>query len=87
MALLSFVDSTPRAYTGSGWATPTFLFQQWAGHPHAADRQAIVAGLDQQLKRGDKALIGNSAYRRYLRTTSDRRAFEIDPGKLADEAR
>jgi transposase len=53
----------------------------------AADRQAIVAGLDQQLKRGDKALIGNSAYRRYLRTTSDRRAFEIDAGKLADEAR
>jgi hypothetical protein len=53
----------------------------------ATDRQAIVTALDHQLKRGDKALIGNSAYRRYLRTTSDRRAFEIDPGKLADEAR
>ena len=37
----------------------------------AADRRAIVEALDQQLKRGDKALIGNSAYRRYLRTTSD----------------
>ncbi|MBA3939478.1 MAG: IS1634 family transposase [Planctomycetes bacterium] len=53
----------------------------------AADRRAIVAALDQQLKRGDKALVGNSAYRRYLRTTTDQRAFEIDPGKLADEAR
>ena len=53
----------------------------------AADRRAIVDALDQQLKRGDKALVGNSAYRRYLRTTSDQRAFEIDPGKLADEAR
>jgi hypothetical protein len=53
----------------------------------AADRRAIVAALDQQLKRGDKALIGNSAYRRYLRSTTGRRAFEIDPGKLADEAR
>ncbi|MBA3278530.1 MAG: transposase [Geodermatophilaceae bacterium] len=53
----------------------------------AADRQAIVEALDQQLKRGDKALIGNSAYRRYLRTTSKSRTFEIDPGKLADEAR
>jgi transposase len=52
----------------------------------AADRRAIVAALDQQLKRGDKALIGNSAYRRYLRTTS-KKAFEIDPGKLAEEAR
>jgi transposase len=53
----------------------------------AADRRAIVEALDRQLKRGDKALIGNSAYRRYLRTTSDSQAFEVDPGKLADEAR
>src|SRR3954452_6467819 len=53
----------------------------------AAGRQAIVTALDQQLTRGDKALIGNSAYRRYLRTTSDARAFEIDPGKVAEEAR
>lgn len=53
----------------------------------AADRRAIVEALDRQLKRGDKALIGNSAYRRYLRTTTGSRAFEIDPGKLADEAR
>jgi Transposase DDE domain len=53
----------------------------------AADRRAIVAGLQRQLKRGDKALIGNSAYRRYLRPVTGRRAFEIDPGRLADEAR
>ncbi len=53
----------------------------------AAERQAIVTALDRQLRRGDKALIGNSAYRRYLRTTTDGRAFEIDPGRLADEAR
>ena len=56
------------------------------------ERQAIVAGLTKQLARGDKALIGNSAYRRYLRRTPSRDgkpgpAFEIDPGKLADEAR
>jgi hypothetical protein len=30
-------------------------------------RERIVAVLDTQLKKGDKALIGNSAYRRYLR--------------------
>ena len=58
-----------------------------------ADRQAIIAGLEQQLQRGDKALIGNSAYRRYLRRVGtpgkDKPgpAFEINPGKLADEAR
>ena len=54
------------------------------------DREAIVAALDAQLKKGDKALIGNSAYRRYLRKTPEmkhRPAFEIDPGKLAQEAR
>jgi Transposase DDE domain len=52
-----------------------------------ADRQAVIAGLEQQLQRGDKALIGNSAYRRYLRRTGKGAAFEVDPGKLADEAR
>lgn len=55
-----------------------------------ADRQAIVEGLERQLKKGDKALVGNSAYRRYLRkraTTDGAPAFEIDPGKLAEEAR
>src|SRR5829696_2215448 len=52
----------------------------------AADRAAIIEALDQQLKRGDKALIGNSAYRRYLRTTA-KKAFEIDIGKIAEEAR
>jgi hypothetical protein len=62
-----------------------------------ADRQAITAGLEQQLQRGDKALIGNSAYRRYLRRVAPKGAkggkarpgpaFEIDAGKLAEEAR
>ena len=60
-----------------------------------ADRQAIVAGLEQQLQKGDKALIGNSAWRRYLRRVRQRQgqeeaagpAFEIDAGKLAEEAK
>ena len=54
------------------------------------DREAIVAALDAQLKKGDKALVGNSAYRRYLRKTremKDKPVFEIDAGKLAQEAR
>jgi hypothetical protein len=53
-----------------------------------ADRQAIVEGLERQLRKGDKALIGNTAYRRYLRKPAGAAAaFEIDPGKLAEEAR
>jgi hypothetical protein len=50
-----------------------------------ADRQAIIDGLQAQLKKGDKALIGNSAYRRYLKASG--KSFEVDLGKLADEAR
>lgn len=50
-----------------------------------ADRQAIIDGLQTQLKKGDKALVGNSAYRRYLKASG--KSFEIDLGKLADEAR
>jgi hypothetical protein len=54
------------------------------------DREAIVAALDMQLKKGDKALVGNSAYRRYLRKSKEpegRQVFQIDAGKLAEEAR
>jgi hypothetical protein len=54
------------------------------------DREAIVAALNAQLKKGDKALIGNSAYRRYLRKskeTEGSQVFQIDAGKLAEEAR
>jgi hypothetical protein len=50
----------------------------------------VIDGLERPLRKGDKALIGNSAYRRYLRrsaSAADAPAFEIDPGKLADEAR
>ena len=32
----------------------------------AADRAAIVAALERQLKRGDKSLVGNKGYRRFL---------------------
>jgi hypothetical protein len=50
-------------------------------------RQAVVESLQEQLKRGDKAVVGNSAYRKYLRTTDrEQKAFEIDSGKLAEEA-
>ena len=52
-----------------------------------ADRQAVVDGLQRRLAGGEKALIGNRAYRRYLRRTGAGKAFEVDAGKLADEAR
>ena len=52
----------------------------------AADRAAILAALERTLKRGDKALIGNTGYRRYLKTIRDQH-FAIDPDKVEDEKR
>ncbi|GBR12840.1 hypothetical protein GLI01_16610 [Gluconacetobacter liquefaciens] len=51
-----------------------------------ADRQAIIAGLQAQLAKDDKALLGNSAFRRCLRRTGKGKTFEIDVGTLAEEA-
>src|SRR6516225_3870149 len=52
----------------------------------AADRAAIVAALERQLAKGDKALVGNTGYRRYLKTVGGDR-FAIDPDKVAEEAK
>lgn len=50
-----------------------------------ADRDAIVASLREQLKKGDKTLVGNGGYRRFL---SGRGAgFEIDEAKIRREER
>ncbi len=51
----------------------------------AANRQAVLDGLRRQLKKGDKALVGNSAYRRYLKTPS-RGHFAIDEARVAKDA-
>jgi hypothetical protein len=52
----------------------------------AVDREAIVAALREQLRRGDKSLIGNRGYRRYLGESGEAR-FVIDEAKIAAEAR
>ena len=52
----------------------------------AADRAAIVAALERQLARGDKALVGNTGYRRYLKTIRDDH-FAIDPDKVEVDKR
>ena len=50
-----------------------------------ADREAIVATLAEQLKRGDKSLVGNRGYRKYLKGGATH--FEIDRRKIKTEAR
>ena len=50
----------------------------------AADRASIVAALERQLAKGDKALVGNTGFRRYLKTISNEH-FAIDPDKIEEE--
>jgi DDE family transposase len=52
----------------------------------ARTREATVANLRANLKQGDKSLVGNRAYRRYLKTP-DRQHFSIDEDRIAEEAR
>jgi transposase len=50
-----------------------------------ADRQAIVEALREQLKHGDKSLVGNKGYRKYLHTEGPK--FAIDEEKVKWEER
>jgi len=49
------------------------------------DREAIVAALRDALSRGDKSLIGNKGFRRYVQASGKR--FSIDDEKIKREAR
>jgi transposase len=51
----------------------------------AHDREAIVAALREQLKKGDKSLVGNRGYRKYLKQGTTK--FEIDEAKIKQESR
>lgn len=48
------------------------------------DREAIVAALEKALAQGDKALVGNKGFRRFLKTQGTR--FAIDDAKIAADA-
>jgi len=50
-----------------------------------ADREAILASLEEQLKKGATSLVGNRGFRRYLK--SEKGAFAIDQEKVKQDAR
>jgi hypothetical protein len=52
----------------------------------AAARAATLAGLEKALRQGDKALVGNKGFRRFLRTEGDSH-FAIDPERVAAAAK
>ncbi|MGL4939758.1 MAG: IS1634 family transposase [Bifidobacterium asteroides] len=49
-------------------------------------RTALLAGLEKKLAEGDKALVGNTGYRRFLKAP-DQDGFAIDPAKVEADAR
>jgi len=51
----------------------------------ALDREVIIAALREKLKQGEKSLVGNKGYRKYLKNTGA--AFEIDEDKIKEEVR
>ena len=52
----------------------------------AAQRSAIIAALQEQLSRGDKSLVGNSGFRKFLKVVGDDH-FALDEAKVAEEAK
>jgi hypothetical protein len=50
------------------------------------DREAIIAALEQALKKGDKSLIGNNGFRRFVAKAGEQ-SFAIDYAKAKDEER
>ena len=49
------------------------------------DREAVVASLRDALTKGDKSLVGNKGYRKYLRAGG--KQFAVDEDKIQEEAR
>ena len=52
----------------------------------AAAREAILRSLEGALANGDKTLVGNAGYRRFLKTPRAKH-FEVDPQRVAQDAR
>jgi transposase len=51
----------------------------------ALDRQHIIASLKRKLKQGQKSLVGNKGYRKYLKSSGT--TFQIDEDKIKEESR
>ena len=60
-------------------------FNERQARKDAADRQAIIESLEEQLKKGASSLVGNKGYRRYLKL--EKGSARIDMKKAEEEAR
>jgi hypothetical protein len=84
--LVKEVNRSGRDANGKPWRRRYIVCRNEAeAKKDAADREAILAGLDEALRRGDKSLVGNRGYRRFLKSRPGGR-FEIDPRRVALDA-
>ena len=60
-------------------------FNEERARKDATDREAIIAALNEQLRRGEKSLVGNKGFRKYL--SAEGAVFTIDEAKARSEAR
>ncbi len=60
-------------------------FDPFGSRKDARDREAIIASLKEQLKKGPKSLVGNKGYRKYLKVDKD--SARIDMDKVEYESR
>jgi Transposase DDE domain len=70
--------STPRRYI--------VCFNPQEAKRDAVTREEILRSLATKLESGDKELVGNTGYRRFLKTPREGH-FEIDPGRVAEDAK
>jgi hypothetical protein len=71
---------------GKPWRRRYIVCRNEAEAQHdKAEREAILAALEAALRRGDKSLVGNRGYRRFLKLAAGRR-FEIDPRRVELDA-
>jgi hypothetical protein len=60
-------------------------FNEEQARKDAADREAILAALKEQIEKGDKSFVGNKGYRKYIKAPKD--GFEINWDKAKEEER
>ena len=78
------IDYEAKAVTVGGQRYVLCRNHQKAARDQAA-RQAILANLERQLAKGDKALVGNTGFRRFLQTEGSH--FAIDQIRAEQDAR
>jgi hypothetical protein len=78
------IDYEAKAVTVGGQRYVLCRNHQEAARDQAA-RQAILANLERQLAKGDKALVGNTGFRRFLKTEGSH--FAIDQIRAEQDAR